>query len=48
MNIPFDNTYAKLPERFFAKQHPARVSEAKLIRINRELAETLSIDADWL
>ena len=23
MNIPFDNTYAQLPERFFAKQEPA-------------------------
>ena len=48
MNIPFDNTYAKLPERFFAKQEPARVPEAKLIRFNRELAAKLSIDADWL
>ena len=48
MNIPFDNTYAKLPERFFAKQAPARVPEAKLIRFNRELAAKLSIDADWL
>ena len=27
MNIPFDNTYAQLPERFFAKQEPARVPE---------------------
>ena len=48
MNIPFDNTYAKLPERFFAKQEPAHVPEAKLIRFNRELAAKLSIDADWL
>ena len=48
MSISFDNTYAKLPERFFAKQEPARVPEAKLIRANRELAAKLSIDADWL
>ena len=48
MNILFDNTYAKLPERFFAKQEPTRVPEAKLIRFNRELAAKLSIDADWL
>ena len=48
MNISFDNTYAKLPERFFIKQEPARVPEAKLIRFNRELAAKLSIDADWL
>jgi uncharacterized protein YdiU (UPF0061 family) len=48
MNIPFDNTYAQLPERFFAKQEPAHVAEPKLIRLNRELAAKLSIDADWL
>ncbi len=48
MNILFDNKYAKLPERFFAKQEPTRVPEAKLIRFNRELAAKLSIDADWL
>ena len=46
MNIPFDNTYAQLPERFFAKQEPARVPEPKLIRLNRELAAKLSIDTD--
>ena len=48
MNIPFDNTYAQLPERFFAKQEPARVPEPTLIRLNRELAVQLSIDTDWL
>ncbi len=48
MNIPFDNTYAQLPERFFVKQEPARVPEPKLIRFNRELAAKLSIDTDWL
>ena len=29
MNIPFDNTYAQLPERFFAKQEPACVAGAE-------------------
>ena len=48
VKIPFDNTYAQLPERFFAKQEPARVPEPKLIRLNRELAAQLSIDTDWL
>ncbi len=48
MNVPFDNTYAQLPERFFAKQEPARVQEPKLICFNRELAAHLSIDTDWL
>jgi uncharacterized protein YdiU (UPF0061 family) len=48
MSIAFDNTYAQLPERFFAKQEPARVPEPTLIRLNRELAARLSIDIDWL
>ena len=48
MSIPFDNTYARLPERFFARQAPARVPEPKLLRLNRELAARLSIDSDWL
>lgn len=48
MSIPFDNTYAKLPERFFVKQVPAQVPDPKLIRINHNLAAKLSIDSDWL
>ena len=48
MNIPFDNTYARLPERFFARQSPARVPEPKLVRLNHGLAARLSIDSDWL
>jgi uncharacterized protein YdiU (UPF0061 family) len=48
MNISFNNTYANLPERFYASQAPTQVSDPKLIRINRELAEKLSIDVDWL
>ena len=48
MNIPFDNTYARLPERFFAKQEPARVPEPRLIRLNRDLAAKLSIETHWL
>ena len=48
MNILFDNTYAKLPERFFARQQPARVPEPKLVRLNLGLAAKLSMDTDWL
>jgi uncharacterized protein YdiU (UPF0061 family) len=48
MSILFDNTYSRLPERFFARQQPARVPEPTLIRLNLELAAQLSIDADWL
>src|SRR6185295_16915305 len=48
MNIRFDNTYAQLPERFFARQQPARVPEPSLVRLNHELAARLSLDAAWL
>ena len=48
MNISFDNTYAKLPERFYANQLPVQVPEPELILLNRKLADQLSIDAEWL
>lgn len=48
MDILFDNTYARLPERFFTNQGPARVPEPKLIRLNLGLAAKLSMDIDWL
>jgi uncharacterized protein YdiU (UPF0061 family) len=47
-DISFDNTYARLPERFFARHAPVKVPAPRLIRLNRELADTLSIDCDWL
>lgn len=48
MAIPFDNTYAQLPERFYARQIPSPVPEPSLVRVNRSLAATLSIDPAWL
>ena len=46
--LPFDNSYAQLPERFFTRQSPTPVSAPGLIRVNRELARHLGIDPDWL
>jgi uncharacterized protein YdiU (UPF0061 family) len=46
--IPFDNSYARLPERFFARVHPTPVAEPWLIKFNRPLAEELGLDADAL
>ena len=48
MNIPFDNSYARLPDRFFARLPPTPVSAPRLIRVNRALADQLGLDADWL
>ncbi|HEY0425190.1 MAG TPA: protein adenylyltransferase SelO family protein, partial [Rhodopila sp.] len=44
MNISFDNSYARLPDRFYARLNPTPVAEPKLVRVNAALAETLGID----
>jgi uncharacterized protein YdiU (UPF0061 family) len=46
--ITFDNSYARLPERFYSRLEPEPVSAPGPIRINRELALFLGIDPDWL
>jgi uncharacterized protein YdiU (UPF0061 family) len=48
IKLPFDNSYARLPERFYAKQLPTPVSSPGLIRVNHGLAQTLGIDPLWL
>ncbi|MCX8253538.1 hypothetical protein RHAL1_02005 [Beijerinckiaceae bacterium RH AL1] len=48
MLIPFDNTYARLPDRFFARLPPTPVAAPGLLKLNRGLAEELGLDADWL
>lgn len=44
----FDNSYARLPERFFVRLPPTPVATPSLIRVNRELADLLGLDADAL
>ena len=46
--IPFDNSYARLADRFFARVDATPVASPRLIRVNRELAQALGIDPDWL
>ncbi|HEY9282921.1 MAG TPA: YdiU family protein [Pyrinomonadaceae bacterium] len=46
--FPFDNTYARLPERFFARLLPTPVGSPRLIRVNRSLAAHLGLDPDLL
>ncbi len=48
MTPVFDNSYAQLPERFYTRLPPVPVREPGPIRVNRELAALLGIDADWL
>jgi uncharacterized protein YdiU (UPF0061 family) len=47
-NVPFDNSYARLPERFYARVRPTSAVEPKLIRLNRTLAAELGIAPEWL
>ena len=46
--IPFNNTFARMPEHFFSRQVPTPVSKPALLAINRALAESLGIDPEWL
>ncbi|MEP3686821.1 MAG: protein adenylyltransferase SelO [Sulfitobacter dubius] len=44
MRIPFDNSYATLPERFFTRLDPTPVKEPKLLAWNADLAALLGIE----
>jgi serine/tyrosine/threonine adenylyltransferase len=46
--IRFDNTYAHLPEHFFARVNPTPVAAPGLVKGNVELARRLGIDPDVL
>ncbi|MGO4714215.1 protein adenylyltransferase SelO [Bradyrhizobium sp. 2TAF24] len=48
MQIPFDNSYAALPERFYARVAPTPVTAPQLIKLNGALADELNLDAGWL
>ena len=47
-HFPFDNTYALLPSRFYARVAPTPVQAPQLIRLNSELALQLGLDPEWL
>jgi uncharacterized protein YdiU (UPF0061 family) len=46
--FPFDNSYARLPTRFFVRMAPTPVAAPRLVRLNRDLAMELGLDPDWL
>src|SRR5215218_11302655 len=48
MHVPFDNTFSRLPDRFFARVTPTPVQAPRLVRLNDELARHLGLDPDWL
>ncbi|QMU59770.1 MAG: YdiU family protein [Boseongicola sp.] len=42
--VPFDNSYAKLPDRFYTRMSPIPVREPSLIAMNQALATELGLD----
>jgi uncharacterized protein YdiU (UPF0061 family) len=46
--LPFDNSYARLPERFYARLAPTPVAAPRLVKLNRGLATELGLDPDAL
>ena len=44
----FDNSYARLPDRFFARLPPTPVAGPRLVRLNEKLAWHLRLDPEKL
>ena len=40
----FEASYARLPERFYARVQPAEVRDPKFLRVNKPLAHELGLD----
>ena len=48
VRFAFDNTFARLPVRFYARVNPTAVSAPCIVKVNVELAQQLGLDADAL
>jgi serine/tyrosine/threonine adenylyltransferase len=48
VHFPFQNTYAALPDGFFARVAPTPVAAPRLVKLNRPLAVHLGLDPDRL
>ena len=44
----FDNSYTRLPDRFYARVNPAPFAGPRLIKLNQGLAASLQLNVDWL
>ncbi len=45
---PFENSYARLPERFYARLAPTQVRAPRLVKLNEGLARELGLDPAYL
>ena len=48
LDLPFDNSYARLPDRFYARLDPTPVAQPVLVALNGALAERLGLDPQAL
>src|SRR5580700_5080350 len=48
VRLPFENSYARLPERFYARLAPTPVAAPRLIKLNVDLARNLGLNPDAL
>jgi len=48
MPFTFDNSYARLPKRFYSNQLPTPVASPELVKVNHGLAKEIGVDADAL
>jgi uncharacterized protein YdiU (UPF0061 family) len=46
--LAFDNSYARLPDRFYARVAPTKVGDPRVVRVNRPLAELLGASVEQL
>jgi len=48
LSIPFDNSYARLPDAFHRRTPPTPVAAPRLVALNRALADELGLDPETL
>ncbi len=46
--LPLENSYARLPERFYARLAPTQVKAPRLVKLNEALAQELGLDPAYL
>ena len=46
--LSFDNTYSRLPDRFYARVAPTKVGDPRVVKVNRAVAELLGASPEEL
>ena len=44
LRVPFDNTYARLPARFYARVAPIQIAAQRIVHVNHDLAALLGLN----